>query len=140
MTEQREKILDRISKLMNLGSSSNPNEAMAAMEKANQLMMKHNIKRAELRDYHSKWNMTHKQVPMRRFGVKEVKNWHITVVDSMARLFDMKCFFQKAAHASRTRVFIVGPADNVDGAIASIEGLFAWLHKRILDDLEEYKC
>lgn len=48
MNESENKIIDKIEKLLALSSSSNENEAKAAMVKAQELMAKYEIRREQL--------------------------------------------------------------------------------------------
>ncbi len=50
MKESENKVIDKIEKLLALSSSSNENEARAAMLKARELMAKYEIKREQLKD------------------------------------------------------------------------------------------
>lgn len=50
MDDNENKVIDKIEKLLALSSSSNENEARAAMMKAQELMAKYEIKREQLKD------------------------------------------------------------------------------------------
>ena len=50
MDDNENKVIDKIEKLLALSSSSNENEARAAMMKAQELMAKYEIKREQLKE------------------------------------------------------------------------------------------
>lgn len=47
----KDKLLDRIQKLLNLSNSSNPNEAAAALEKVQQLMLEHALTELDIKEH-----------------------------------------------------------------------------------------
>lgn len=65
MTDNHEKIIDKIDKLLALSRSDNENEARAAMLKAQELIAKHNIDRAELGQEEEKNVITMTSTPFR---------------------------------------------------------------------------
>lgn len=85
------KLLEKIQKLLSLATSANENEAKLAAEKANELMIKHNIHLSQLDhisedEYENKEVLTSKSMPYESHWAMEVVQAH----------FFVRCVFRKS--------------------------------------------
>jgi hypothetical protein len=120
MTE-RQKILDKIRKLLALATSSNQHEAEAAMAKASELMQEHQIDEAEaslkqaeqeevLKEY---W-----QVP----NLKMKYIWVVILAQAAGKLYDVEVLNPRSLHG--TQILWIGYKGDIEAAKITLEHLF----------------
>lgn len=105
------KLLDRIQKLFALGTSSNPHEAAAAMEKATAMMEEHGFTSTHL-GLHQVGEARVKSTQ----SISKAKDWEINLVTLIARAWGCKIIFSPGRSWQKdywARFIIVGHKDKV---------------------------
>lgn len=97
MTAIDEKVLDKIRKCLNLGASTNPHEAAAAMARAQELMAKHGVSAEQLesREVAGKKGpvVLHKEGVKSRASATKAKSWELKLMDAVAKAFGCGLLF-----------------------------------------------
>jgi len=121
----REKLIDRVRKLMALSSSPNQHEAQLAAEKAQELMLKHGIEAAEASEVRGEAPKFEEH----RMASK-LDPWRWLLATSIARHLGADCFGerQRRGHRHGTMTFIAP-----EGMAAAL----AAMYEKLCDDLEQ---
>lgn len=124
----KEKLIDKIKKLLRLATSSNPNEAALAMEKATLLMAEHKISMLDVNNQKDAEpeKVTHTKYQPRK-GQKRRTQWHAIVMSGVCKVTNTDRFWQPVVtpdgkHVSGHYVLIGKPSD-----IAVAQEMAEWL-------------
>lgn len=123
-SQEREKIIDRIRKLLALSKSPNEHEAASAAEKAQALLLEYNLSRSELEGSNAKLDEGY---VINSELVTESVPWRRGLVGAVARLYLCSYFFKhqyhdrpnsrkQGAYLRTDEHFIVGTPSNVNVA------------------------
>ena len=103
----------KIQKLLELASSPNEHEAKAAMLKAKELMMKHNLESMELEGI----DFSKKEVVTYKTGIvcsNKVEPWIITLSNLIAKNYRCEAFFTHKHRAKQKKIAFLGFEDDVE--------------------------
>lgn len=115
-----EKIIDRIKKLLSLSESTNENEAALAAARAAELMLKHEIKAAQLCEEEQEDVDT-----IKIDESKQIVNWKANLMGGLANSLGCMFFLQKRRQGGKvvTRYNVAGQPSKVD----TISYMYAYL-------------
>lgn len=134
----KEKIVDRIRKLLALSKSSNPFEADLALTKAQELMAEHQIGMSTIEINESMGGVTHElfTVP----GVKLQMLWPVYVAWGAARLYDGTILRGPMRPGKNyTDVYFIGQPADIELMRATTEMLMRFWLEQVERDLKEVK-
>ena len=136
MVEQ--KVVEKIQKLLRLGTSSNEHEAKLAMERASDLMRKHQLSMSQVDVEQVKGTgMVRERHHVR--GLKMKLHWVVDLAQASAKLFDGEITFVKN-QLHGTTVTFVGTPDDVAASRALFEHLYASWFSIVEADLKDAKA
>jgi hypothetical protein len=118
------KLIEKISKLLALATSPNEHEARAAAEKANALLVQHNLSMADLNREHRESYVEESLTRGRNFTTEDKYIWRLM----------MNHFFVKLM-VSRGRVYFLGTKTNVEVA----RYIYGFLVRKYRELWHEYK-
>jgi hypothetical protein len=125
---ERERIIDRLAKLLALAASPNANEASTAQRLADSLMAKHNLSKAEVAvQEHSGFY----ELPMGSKGFDSV--WKFSLVTATARFCGCEAIALQVG--KRRKLRLAGERENVESAAELFESLL-----KTLKDLEKLEA
>jgi len=132
----KEKILDRIKKLLARAQSNNEHEAALAASMAAELMTEHQIAQAELDpDVSDVEPITEEAIDS---DGKRVQ-WKLNLVGGLAVSLGCKHFFTAGTHGHQARYYAVGP----DSALATLRYMYRYLVgevERLADQAYREEC
>lgn len=117
MTEQR--IIDQIRKLLALSKSDNPNEAAAALAKAEKKMQEHQLSQADLGELPADEGILSEDIEA--FGPRQV-TWRTMLCNELAAMHGCCALLQIGAFNREKHLAVVGAATD----IAIVRTLYAW--------------
>lgn len=133
---EKDKIVQRIAKLLSLSKSKNAEEAASAAEKASELMEKYQIQfsEVELKDVQGNDLVTDTyQIP----GLKMKYNFLVTLARAAAHAFDAEVLNEKTLHM--TRFIYVGRKRDVQNAKQLFDHFYTTWTARVAIDLSSAK-
>jgi hypothetical protein len=131
------KVVEKIQKLLRLGTSSNEHEAKLAMERASDLMRKHQLSMSQVDVEEVKGTGMVRETHHVR-GLKMKLHWVVNLAQACARLFDGEITFVKR-QLHGTTVTFVGTPEDVAASRALFEHLYASWFGIVDADLKEAK-
>lgn len=135
MTPERQKLLDRVAKLLALSRSDNQNEAELALAKANEMMQEHQIATSEIESDVER-DEEYVQFPFAVAGTKVI--WLVILAQACAMLYDGDVINVPYVKGKTTFVFISTPSN-----VELMKATFVYLHKvqqtTVISDLEKYR-
>lgn len=132
--QQREKISDKIKKLLALAQSDNQHESELAMKRANELMKKHQIEEAELLVHVSKDEIAQEFVSID--GKR--RQWVTMLAWAASKVFDCDVV-QKGGGYSGTNFIVFGRPEDIKSTKFLFNHLFKSWHNIVEHDFEVYK-
>ena len=134
MNTETEKVLDKIKKLLARANSNNPHEAELAMEKAQSLMMEHDLNLSQVQSHDSEYNEEQvreasRRTPEIRFVVYILEEFFFV------RSFDHICYDREQDYARIVRTFLFGKRHHV----AISEYVFVYLCRTFCDLWRQYR-
>jgi len=117
--EDKQKIIEKVKKLFRLGTSPNQEEAQAAIAKANELLVKYNLKMQEAKEEVSE------NIRKDLFPDGKTPEWKVTLCNMMAKHYMVWLVANKKYGSSHKSYFIVGSAVNVELYFYSIDFLLS---------------
>jgi hypothetical protein len=118
----REKLVEKIRRLLALSTSSNKHEAQLAMTKASEIMAKHRVSLSEVEVEREVSTPVDSELYVVN-GLRMKYHWVMTLARAAALLFGGEVLGQRTLH--ETSFFFVGKPD----AIAAAKSMFEYLYK-----------
>lgn len=119
----KEKIVDKIRKLLALSESSNEHEAMLAMENANKLLMKYNLEMSDISEID-----LNEMVEDNILSGKRIMNYKSTLLNSIMRLNNCEMIIHNKIGKEKT-IKALGRKHNIQVSISMYEWLTVTMDK-----------
>lgn len=111
----RDKILDRIKKLLALaGNNNSPEEAALAAARAQALMLEHKVSEAQLSSVDDDESASICEIDVQPDGRKTVSRWTVRLASAVARSLGCQVLFTAASRGRRGKINVIGPQDDVN--------------------------
>lgn len=124
----KNKIKEKIEKLLNLSMSDNEHEASLALDKALKLMNEHNITKDEV----YRQNFISKEIP---FTVNKVQDWQVDLYSRMANISGCIFTWRNGIYSLKAKGQITGRERDVENATYLID----FLSREIENKTKKYK-
>lgn len=135
MTPEREKLIERIAKLLALATSDNQHEAELALAKANEMMQEHQIAMSEVQSEQER-EEDYDQTLYEISGVKVF--WLYQLARACAELYDGECINVPYTKGKTSFYFVATPSN-----VEIIKATFIYMYKVqqnvVVADLEAYR-
>ena len=113
----KEKIADKVEKLLALSKSSNEHEAALVLENANKLLMKYNMEMADITDYDVN-NIIKKSV----MTAGRIMQWKTIMMQSVMELNNCDILIHSIRGGDKT-IFAIGKKQNIDVSLSMYDYL-----------------
>lgn len=124
-----EAILSKIQKLLSLATSPNEHEAKLAAEKANEMLIRHNIKMQDIQQYESKYIRHDLAIQAK----SETENkWVLSI---LKKHFFVEPVYSRDRRTKQTTIYLLGEETNIQ--VASY--VYEYLMRQFYDLWREYK-
>lgn len=113
MTQQeKDKIIDKVKKLLALSKSSNEHEAGLALENANKLLMKHNLEMADIDEVSLSDIIEENDLILG----KRIMSWKIDLLNAVMRLNGCQILMHRVRNGNK-RISAIGKKHNIEVSI-----------------------
>ncbi len=129
----KEKIIEKIQKLLALSNSSNEHEAKLAMENANKMLMKYNLSMKDVRDVQSDI-LEH---VVERSG--RISKWKIVLLQSIAELNFCEVIYMHRTNQPKD-LLLVGKDHNIIVSIEVYRYLVQFLDRNVKENTKHIEC
>lgn len=129
----KEKIIEKVQKLLALSNSSNEHEAKLAMENANKLLTKYNLSMKDVEEVHSDI-IEH---VVERSG--RISKWRIVLLQSIAELNFCEVLYLQRINKPKDLI-IVGKDHNIIVAIEIYRYLVQFLDRNVKENTKHISC
>lgn len=113
MTEMRDKMLDKVKKLLALAGSSNVNEAAAAAEAAQRLMFQYRITSADIAVQTGEESAIVDRDILADLGQKAPTNWQVTLLNAISRANFCRLIITRSSRWRAGRLQVYGTDEDV---------------------------
>lgn len=131
MTE-KEKIIDKVKKLLALSKSSNEHEAGLALENANKLLMKHNLEMTDIEEIDMNDIIEEDSI----ISGKRIMSWKINLLESIMRLNGCQILMHNRRNGNK-RISAIGKKHNIEVSVSMYEYLTSTMDRTLKEKQKE---
>lgn len=127
MTQQeKDRIIDKVKKLLALSRSSNEHEAGLALENANKLLMKHNLEMADIDEVSLNDIIEENDL----ISGKRIMSWKINLLDAVMRLNGCQILMHNVRNGNK-RISAIGKKHNIEVSVSMYEYLIKTMDRNL---------